>query len=262
MTGQHDTITTSHTGDSMTKTTTLTPAEDANVTEAREAMERAEADLSTRREALESKASEVRQQSALVEQLQQQISRGDLEAAEAHPAQFERLQELSRGHQNLVRVVGYAQGAVESARQRLTLAEAVAGTAGLVSEEERDALAEEMTEAVTEVLRPYVKQAEESDRATYAAMDALKGAQAPGLTFIGSSINPQGFNYGGQRYGSSATHALEYMFDRIYRNVLEELQADRRAAAEAVAQAERERRERERVESVEFMARREDVQGN
>lgn len=245
-----------------TKITTPTPAEDSNVTEAREALERAEADLSTRREALEAKATEVRQQSTLVEQLQGQIRRGDLEAAEAHPAQFERLQELSRGHQNIVRTVGYAQEAVESARQRLTLAEAVAGTAGLVSEEERDALAEEMTKSVAEVLKPYVKQAEESDRATYAAMAALKGAQAPGLTFIGSSIDPQGFIYQDQRYGSGAIYSLQYMFDRIYRNVLEELRADRRAATEAVAQAEGERRERERVESVERMARREDVQGN
>lgn len=227
MTGQHDTITTSHTGDSMTKTTTLTPAEDANVTEAREAMERAEADLSTRREALEAKATEVRQQSALVEQLQEQIRRGDLDAAEAHPEQFDRLQELNREQQNLTRVVGFAQHAVESARHRLTLAEAVSGVSGLLSAEQVEARAEGMRRAVAEAVRPFIEQAEDSDRATYTTLHALKGAQAPGVTLIGSSIDPQGFIYQDQRYTAHALAHLELEYKTILRSVREELRTRR-----------------------------------
>jgi hypothetical protein len=199
----------------------------AELANAEQQREQADAALNQRRATFNAKA-------ATVKALRESVQAGDMEAAERAPVEYRELQAMEQEVSDFQRVAMARRGAVRAAEARLAVAEAVAGIGNIADNEEQGRIAAELGHAVKLILRPVLEQLQESDRNIYATIERTKAhaQEVPGLSMLGSPDRPSGFVYLDQRFDPHGETKLKGLFDQAWSNAKAELIEERKQARE------------------------------
>lgn len=210
----------------------VTPEETPELIAARQELAQAEQQRAEAESVLEQRRAELNTQAATVNGLRQAVQAGDTDAAIREPEEYRKHEAMARQVSDIQRAVTARRQAVRAAQSRLAIAEALAGIGGIADNEEQARIAAELSHAVKLILRPVLERMQESDRNINATIEQVKGhvQEVPGLSLVGSSSNPSGLAYRGQRFDPHGETQLKTMFDRAWSNAKAELIEERKQA--------------------------------